>query len=143
MKTRKIDRRPTQISGECRTVEGSIADVTVCDLTAGGCRFRDTGQGFIIGAPVRLTIGGTGPHGCYVRWRNDGFVGVAFVNDLPPELVELLHGGVTVSNGSAPSAQMEDATRAEDAAGAGNSAATDPARDPPSKKGALPLRHIC
>ena len=110
MKTRKVERKQTKIGGQCCTRQGRLFDITVCDLTSGGCRFRDSDDGLFVGAPVNLMIVGSGPFRCFVRWRDGSDVGVSFVQPLSPAVLEQLLSGKPVvaaplEAGRVPSAQ--------------------------------------
>lgn len=110
MRTRKVERKRTEITGQCCTNQGRLFDITVCDLTDGGCRFRDAEESLFPGAPVNLMIAGSGPYACFVRWREDKQVGVSFARPLSPALLDQLLNGKPV----APSPTAEaDATAPE------------------------------
>ena len=110
MKTRKVERKRTEINGQCCTNQGRLFDITVCDLSDGGCRFRDADNSLFVGVAVSIMINGTGPHRCYVRWREGVQVGVSFVRPLSPaQLDELLYGRpIAAAPATMPSPVEED-----------------------------------
>ncbi len=96
MKTRKVERKETKIGGQCCTHHGRLFDITVCDLTEGGCRFSGCDGALFVGAPANLMIAGSGPYRCFVRWREGNDVGVSFAQPLTPEVLEQLIEGKPV-----------------------------------------------
>lgn len=123
MRTRKVERKPTKIAGQCCTSQGRLSDITVCDLTKGGCRFSDADRGLFTGVPVSIMIAGSGPYRSFVRWREEDDVGVSFVQPLSPEVLEQLLAGKPVT--PEPSPEVDAA----------------PVSKPASSFG--PLRRIC
>lgn len=93
MRTRKVERKQTELAGQCCTSQGRLFDITVHDLSNGGCRFADDDPALFVGAPANIMINGTGPHRCFVRWREDGQVGVSFVRPMSEdEIAQVLSG---------------------------------------------------
>lgn len=107
MKTRKVERKHTDITGQCCTSQGKLFDITVSDLTEGGCRFRDADNSLFAGAQLTLMIAGSGPYRCFVRWRDKSDVGVSFVQPLTAEILDQLVNGKPVK--AAPSASLNPA----------------------------------
>ena len=129
MRTRKVERKRTDIGGQCCTNQGRLLEIVVCDLTEGGCRFRDADASLFPGMPVNLMISGSGPYACYVRWREDSDVGVSFARPLSPTLLEQL------LNGKPPAAAPQSVQPAK------TEGAEPPAEIAVSPYG--PLRRIC
>ena len=90
MKTRKIDRTPITARGTLRTVDGKSRDVVILDLSEGGCRIGEGVDDIFNAAPVELHFSGTGPHRANVRWVRDGEIGIGFVRELAPALLDQL-----------------------------------------------------
>ncbi len=128
MRTRKVERKRTDITGQCCTSQGRLFDIKVCDLTEGGCRFRDADNSLFAGLQVNLMIAGSGPYRCFVRWREADDVGVSFAQPLSPAVLEqLLYGKpVAPAHSAAPTPPMQPAPSSTSA---------------PSSFG--PLRRIC
>lgn len=96
MQTRKIDRNPVSIPGQCRTMRGQLIDIQLRDLTTGGCRFDDAARALLPHAPVTLMIGGSGPHNARLRWREGDQVGVAFDRPLSEALLHQIISGKAI-----------------------------------------------
>lgn len=110
MKTRKVERKRTDITGQCCTSQGRLFDINVCDLTEGGCRFRDADNSLFAGAQATLMIAGSGPYRCFVRWREECDVGVSFAQPLSAELLDQMVNGKPLK--AAPSASLHTAPEA-------------------------------
>ncbi|WP_427964310.1 PilZ domain-containing protein [Altererythrobacter sp.] len=124
MRARKVERKRTDIGGQCCSVQGRVFDVVLSDLTQGGCRFRDPQRILAIASPVNMTIDGTGPHRAHVRWREQEEVGVSFIRPLTAEQVEALISGK-------PSKTVHPISKPRELA-------------PPNRTASsLPLRRIC
>lgn len=124
MRTRKVERKRTDIEGQCCTSQGRLFDIKVCDLTDGGCRFRDADESLFPGMPVSLMINGTGPYACFVRWREDSDVGISFARPLSPAQFEQLREGKPFSTTAPAPAQSDRASE-------------------PSSTAFGPLRRVC
>lgn len=93
MRTRQVDRKKVEVAGQCCSVQGRLFDISIEDLTKGGCGFSDPADVLKVGSPVNLMISGTGPHRAHVRWKAEGKVGVSFQRPLSDEMVEDLIEG--------------------------------------------------
>ena len=78
-----------EISIVGRVGSGSRArDVTVQDLSEGGCRFHDFFGGIAVGTRTTIKLGPIGPIGATVRWCRDEEIGIQFDNPLYPSVLE-------------------------------------------------------
>lgn len=111
MKARKVERKRTDIRGQCCTNQGRLFDIKVCDLTEGGCRFRDADHSLFPGVQVTLMIAGSGPYRSFVRWREESQVGVSFAQPLGSEVLEQLLSGKPVTT-PPPSPALQSAPNA-------------------------------
>ena len=100
MQTRKVTRKATHIAGQCATGQGRVFDITVNDLSNGGCRFEYADPHLAQGAPLTLMINGTGPYQAYVRWREGPQVGVSFLRPLGDAQLDALMNGEPVATSS-------------------------------------------
>lgn len=119
MRTRQVNRKRVEVTGQCCSVQGRVFDIAISDLTKGGCGFPDLENVLNVGTPVNLMISGTGPHHAHVRWKADGKVGVSFQRPLDAELLEQIVEGkvrapqrVSAPAPSAPDDQDENGTGA-------------------------------
>ena len=85
MQTRKKPRKTITIPGRYFTGLGTPKDVTIADLSPGGCKFEADERGLVPGARIQLYVAKTGPHHAVVKWRSDGEVGVTFASPLSDE----------------------------------------------------------
>ncbi len=92
MQTRKTPRKSLNVPGRYFTGLGDPVDVTLADLSEGGCRFAIGNQKLNIGAPMQIYVASTGPHRASVRWIDDGQVGVTFATPLETEQFEKFKG---------------------------------------------------
>ena len=92
MRTRKTPRKAINVPGRYFTGLGDPVDVTLGDLSEGGCRFPIEAHKLNIGAPLQIYIAGSGPHRAAVRWIDDGQVGVTFATPLSTEQFEKFEG---------------------------------------------------
>ncbi len=88
MQTRQKPRKALNLPGRFFTGLGVPVDVTMSDISVGGCRFPVGDQQFAIGTPLQIFIAGSGPHRAAIRWVEKGEAGVTFVSPLSEELVE-------------------------------------------------------
>lgn len=88
MRTRKTNRKTITLPGRYFTGLGTPVDVTLSDLSVGGCRFPKGDLKLIPGAPIQIYVGGSGPHRASIKWVADGDVGVTFTTPLDQELFE-------------------------------------------------------
>lgn len=92
MRTRKTPRKSINVPGRYFTGLGDPVDVTLSDLSEGGCRFPAGSHKLTVGAPVQIYVAGSGPHRAAIRWIDDDNVGVTFAVPLTPEQVEKFKG---------------------------------------------------
>ncbi|QUL37029.1 PilZ domain-containing protein [Erythrobacter sp. JK5] len=78
MRTRKSPRKPINVPGRYFTGLGSPVDVTLSDLSEGGCRFVAGAHTLTVGAPLQIYVADSGPHRAAVRWIEGEEVGVTF-----------------------------------------------------------------
>ncbi|MEL6529405.1 MAG: PilZ domain-containing protein [Pseudomonadota bacterium] len=88
MRTRKSSRKSINVPGRYFTGLGDPVDVTLSDLSEGGCRFPIGNQKLNVGAPMQIYVASSGPHRASVRWIDDGQAGVTFASPLPTEQFE-------------------------------------------------------
>lgn len=88
MRTRKTPRKALNVPGRYFTGLGDPVDVTLSDLSEGGCRFPIGNQKLNVGAPMQIYVASTGPHRASVRWIDDGQAGVTFASPLETEQFE-------------------------------------------------------
>jgi len=88
MRTRKTTRKAINVPGRYFTGLGDPVDVTLSDLSEGGCRFPMEAHKLNIGAPLQVYVAGSGPHRASVRWIDNGQVGVTFATPLESEQFE-------------------------------------------------------
>lgn len=86
MRTRQTLRKNITLPGRYFTGLGTPEDVTLSDLSVGGCRFALGERGLKLGAPVQIYVGKTGPHHASVKWVKDGEAGVTFTKPLSDDL---------------------------------------------------------
>ncbi|WP_298335390.1 PilZ domain-containing protein [uncultured Erythrobacter sp.] len=82
MRTRQINRKLITLHGRYSTGLGEPQDVTLRDLSPGGCRFELSSKKMAPGAPLQIFVGSTGPHRAVVKWIKDGEAGVNFLQPL-------------------------------------------------------------
>jgi hypothetical protein len=63
-------------------------DLTVRDLSEGGCRFYDPLSQYPVGSRITIRLGPIGPIWATVRWCRDEQVGIQFDNPLYPSVLE-------------------------------------------------------
>ncbi|MEP0189631.1 MAG: PilZ domain-containing protein [Erythrobacter sp.] len=88
MQTRQKPRKALNLPGRFFTGLGVPVDVTMSDISVGGCRFPVGEQQFAIGTPLQIFIAGTGPHRAAIRWVENGEAGVTFTTPLSEDLVD-------------------------------------------------------
>jgi hypothetical protein len=82
MRTCQTMRKTISLPGRYLAELGEPRDVTLRDLSVGGCRFDCSGRRFSLASPIQIFVGGTGPHRAIVKWVSDGEVGLSFVTPL-------------------------------------------------------------
>lgn len=93
MQTRQKPRKELNVPGRFFTGLGVRVDVTLSDISEGGCRFPVGSQKLTIGSPVQIYIAGSGPHRASIRWVENGEAGVTFVEPLDEDMIERLERG--------------------------------------------------
>lgn len=92
MQTRKKPRKSLTVPGRYFTGLGSPVDVTLADLSEGGCRFATDNKKLALGSHLQVYVAGSGPHQAAVRWVEKGEVGVTFASPLETEQFEKFQG---------------------------------------------------
>ena len=108
MRTRQTNRETISLPGRYFTGLGKPEDVTLSDLSVGGCRFALGQRKLLLGAPVQIYVGSSGPHRATVRWTKDGEAGVTFRVPLPKQML------ASLQDGDIPDAPKTDAMDAFD-----------------------------
>ena len=85
---RREERHGVAVEGRYRTGSGVPKDVSVLDISEGGCRFFDKFGRLIPGARITVRIGAIGPIEATVRWCEDQIVGVEFDNPIYGPVLE-------------------------------------------------------
>ncbi|MCK0129496.1 PilZ domain-containing protein [Erythrobacter sp. F6033] len=88
MQTRQTSRKTVSLPGRYFTGLGSPVDVTLIDLSTGGCRFAPGPGKFTPGTPLQIFVGSSGPHRAKIKWSDGGDIGVTFVTPLSEEVIE-------------------------------------------------------
>lgn len=85
------DRRiPVLIHGYYRSGNGRVHAVRISNLSRSGCRMQQNHNWLEVGATIALRIDQIGPIDSIVRWKNNGEMGVEFVDLLHPSVVDHL-----------------------------------------------------
>ncbi|MBD2842943.1 PilZ domain-containing protein [Erythrobacter rubeus] len=109
MRTRQTSRKTITLPGRYFTGLGSQVDVTLTELSVGGCRFPASGKKLIPGAPLQIYIGASGPHRANIRWSENGEVGVTFATPLSEEqLGRLQDDQAAAASAPAPPGEGDD-----------------------------------
>ena len=82
MQARTSSRVRITAHGSAKSPRGATWDIQFDDLSEGGCRVDDPRHGLELGAVVKLTIAGTGPHHSEVAWRQGDRVGLEFMRPI-------------------------------------------------------------
>lgn len=82
MQTRQTPRKTVSIPGRYFTGTGVPVDVTVREISVGGCRFESNSPHLTTGVRVQIEIAGTGPHHGTIKWVENGEIGVTFARKL-------------------------------------------------------------
>ena len=90
MQTRQAPRHSVSTTGTVRSARGMEWQVSVDDLSPGGCRIDDPGGGLLLGELVKLSIAEIGPIVAEVAWRQSSRVGVEFVRPLSERVTTAL-----------------------------------------------------
>ena len=85
MKIRKTSRKTITLPGRYITGLGKPEDVLLTDLSVGGCRITYGDRKVILGAPIQIFIGNTGPHRATIKWIKGEELGVTFTQPLSEE----------------------------------------------------------
>lgn len=88
MRTRKTTRKSITLPGRYFTGLGTPENVTLVDLSVGGCRFANGDRRVTLGSPMQIYVANTGPHRAIVKWVQNGEVGVTFTTPLSQEQFE-------------------------------------------------------
>ena len=88
MQIRETSRRTLSVPARYVTGMGTPVDVTMRDISTGGCCFKDGQRQLRIGTPLQIHIAGSGPYRAAVRWIEGDLVGIKFVLMLEEEEVE-------------------------------------------------------
>ena len=75
---RREDRHGVAVEGRYRTGTGVPKDVSVLDISEGGCRFFDKFGRLTPGVQITIRVGPIGPIPATVRWCEGQVVGVEF-----------------------------------------------------------------
>lgn len=82
MRTRQVNRKLITLHGRYSTGLGEAHEVTLRDLSPGGCRFELASEKIAPGSPLQIFVAETGPHRAIVKWIKDGEAGVEFLRPL-------------------------------------------------------------
>lgn len=82
MMTRQNHRKPLTLPGRYYAAKGRGVDVTLSNISPGGCRFEQEGDALARDARILVHIDDAGPFPAYVRWVRANHVGVVFVTSL-------------------------------------------------------------
>ncbi|WP_390586981.1 PilZ domain-containing protein [Erythrobacter sp. MTPC3] len=93
MQTRQTSRKTISLPGRFYTGAGQLVDVTLSELSVGGCRFAAPGKALIPGTPLQVYIGASGPHRANVRWSENGEVGVTFAAPFTQPQIDAFENG--------------------------------------------------
>jgi len=88
MKTRQKPRKAFVLPGRYFTGQGMPMDVTLTDISEGGCRFATHGRMLPLGASLQIYVANSGPHLASVKWAAKGEVGITFSAPLDAEKFE-------------------------------------------------------
>ena len=90
MQTRKSNRQAISLPGQYISGFGASGDVTLSDLSPGGCRFESDDSQFAVGSALKVYVAGSGPYRATVKWVDEGMVGVTFANRLSDQQLDSL-----------------------------------------------------
>ncbi|MBV7258851.1 PilZ domain-containing protein [Erythrobacter crassostreae] len=93
MQTRKTSRKTVSLPGRYFTGLGNPVDVTLIDLSTGGCRFAPGPGKFTPGTQLQVFVGSSGPHRAMIKWSDGGEIGVTFTVPLNSNLVDQSQDG--------------------------------------------------
>ncbi len=82
MRTRKSTRKSITLQGRYFTGLGTPEEVMLADLSVGGCRFNVGDRKVMLGAPLQIYVGASGPHRAVIKWVKGEEVGVTFTTPL-------------------------------------------------------------
>ncbi len=90
MKTREISRTEIDTRAQCRTTDGALRQVSLVDVSNGGCKICDETLALRVGQPIMLLVAASAPLRAIVRWIGDGEAGIAFVRPLTDAQIDHL-----------------------------------------------------
>ncbi|MEP5937909.1 MAG: PilZ domain-containing protein [Erythrobacter sp.] len=90
MQTRKSNRQEISLPGQYVSGFGTAGDVTLSDLSPGGCRFESGDSQFALGSELKIYVAGSGPYRATVKWVDAGVVGVTFPTRLTEQQFDSL-----------------------------------------------------
>ena len=90
MQTRKSNRQAISLPGQYISGFGTAGDVTLSDLSPGGCRFESDESQFAVGSALKIYVAGSGPYRATVKWVDAGMVGVTFATRLSEQQFDSL-----------------------------------------------------
>ena len=93
MQTRQTSRKTISLPGRYYTGAGEPVDVTLCELSVGGCRFASPGKPMIPGTPIQIYVGASGPHRANVRWSENDEIGVTFAAPFTQAQIDAFENG--------------------------------------------------
>ncbi|MEN7538691.1 PilZ domain-containing protein [Aurantiacibacter flavus] len=98
------DSTPAQLNVRCRAPSGSIAVMSVLDLSAGGIMVRFAGWDARPGERVLTTIDGFSARPGVLVWVEDGRAGIAFAEALHEAVFDQLRRCLEGPHGESPAA---------------------------------------
>ena len=90
MKTREISRTEIDTRAQCRTTDGALRQVSLVDVSNGGCKICDDRLALKVGQPIMLLVAASAPLRAIVRWNGEGEAGIAFTRPLTDAQVDHL-----------------------------------------------------
>ena len=85
MRTRQKERKVVNLPGRYFTGLGQPVDVTLSDLSTGGCRFNAGNNKLTLGSRIQIFVGPSGPHYATIKWVRKGEVGLTFAEPIPDD----------------------------------------------------------
>ncbi len=89
MMTRQTNRKPLTLPGRYHLGKGRGAEVTLSNISRGGCRFVDEEGHLAAGTRIHVYIDEAGPFPAQVRWVREDHAGVTFAT--PLDKTQLAH----------------------------------------------------
>lgn len=93
MQARRTTRKAINLPGRYYTGVGAPIDITLSDVSTGGCRFPAEAGKLKPGSPIQIYVGGSGPHRASVRWLENGEIGVSFMMPLEQDFIDKIQCG--------------------------------------------------